>query len=181
MLYKLFALPLLCCLVVMAGLATTVQPARAEYYWNNGVTNQLPNNAVDAGTVEDTPYSLYVCRARHNGNLHPGKLAYYNGRWSCFIGNGGVEQRYETYDVLIVYGTTRLSWEWSQNSLPAYAMPGGRVSGYSNLLYICRAIHNDNSHAGKLVYDSGRWSCYIGNGGQEQRYDSYYALKLIAP
>jgi hypothetical protein len=28
-------------------------------------------------------------------------LAYYDGRWSCFIGNGGREERYETYEVLL--------------------------------------------------------------------------------
>jgi hypothetical protein len=162
-------------------LATTVKPAKADYYWQTNVKNKLPRAAISAGSISDSPYPVYICRAKTNGNLHPGKLAYYNNRWSCFIGNGGVEERYETYDVLIAYGTTAFSWEYAVGDVPAYTMPGGQISDTPYTVYVCDVNLDGNDHPGKLAYYDDRWSCFIGNGGEEQRYDEYYALVLTAP
>jgi hypothetical protein len=60
-----------------------------------------PGNATAGGYISDTPNPVDLCEVGQNNNLHPDKTAYYDGRWSCFIGYGGAEQKIETYEVLL--------------------------------------------------------------------------------
>ncbi len=139
-------------------------------------TSSPPNNAIVGGHIEDTPHAVYICRANHNSNIHPGKAAFYDGRWSCFIGNGGREERYEKYEMFV---GNSAEYKWSatvKNALPSNAVQGGHISDTPHPVYICRAYHNGNAHPGKLAFYDERWSCFIGNGGGEQRYEAYEVL-----
>jgi len=60
-----------------------------------------PDSAIVGGHISDSPKPVYIGRANHNGNVHPGKVAYYDGGWHCYIGNGGKEQVYDTFEVLL--------------------------------------------------------------------------------
>jgi hypothetical protein len=156
--------------------------------WTDWTSTQAgpPSNAVAAGHVIDSG-TCYPCSAKHYGggawNTHPGKLCQSTGRFSCFIGNGGVEQRYETYKVLT---GNPLEFGWvsttSANALPSNALWGGWVVD-SGDCYVCRAWHYGggawNLHPGKLCNYGGRYSCFIGNGGVEQRYENYDVMTRL--
>ncbi len=143
-------------------------------------TNQPSAKAVSAGSIVDSG-PCYVCRAKHFGagawNTHSGKLCRYNNRWSCFIGNGGREERYEQYETMI--STDWLDWGSNRPQPPARAIPSGNVID-SGTCYACSARHFGagawNTHSGKLCRSNNRWSCFIGNGGREERYDTYKVL-----
>jgi hypothetical protein len=148
-----------------------------------GATNSVLTNAIPAGTIVGA--NTYVCRANNAGggqaNSHPGKL-YKNGNtWTCYIGNGGTEQGYTTYEVLVGSSERRHFWRamTSADALGNDVVLGGGIVD-SGPAYVCRASNYGggswNLHAGKLIYNAGRWSCFIGNGGVEQRYESYDVL-----
>ncbi len=136
-----------------------------------------PRNAIVGGHISDTPNPVYICRASHSGNLHAGKAAFYNGRWSCFIGNGGAEQKFDSFEIL-TGDSAAFSWSGNlTNRIPDNAVVGGHISDTPNPVYICRASHSGNLHPGKAAFYSGRWACYIGNGGAEQKFESYEVLQ----
>jgi len=135
-----------------------------------------PDSAIVGGHISDSPKPVYIGRANHNGNVHPGKVAYYDGGWHCYIGNGGKEQVYDMYEILV--GAPN-KFKWStivKNLLPANAVEGGHISDSPKPVYIGRANHNGNVHPGKVAYYDGGWHCYIGNGGKEQVYDTFEVL-----
>ncbi len=112
----------------------------------------VPRGAQPAGDNGDgTP--LFVCRARHQGGIHPGKV--YAG--NCNIGWGGKEIVIGAYEVLV----GRLTW--------GRPTPGAGVVGGDNWgngrepLLICRAAYRGGVHPGKVW----KGNCNIGWGGQE--------------
>lgn len=174
--------------LVTGGLSSGTPSATAELFPGNWIDwrsarGGVPSGAIEAGHVIGSG-TCYPCSAQHNGggawNTHPGKLCQSNGLWSCFIGNGGVEQRYEDYKVL----TGKASdFTWvsggSASPQPSHRVWGGWVVD-SGDCYLCRAWHFGggawNLHPGKQCLYRGRWSCFIGNGGVEQQYESYDVL-----
>ncbi|HEY5956569.1 MAG TPA: DM9 repeat-containing protein [Polyangiaceae bacterium] len=161
--------------------STDVEGVNALYSgrWVSAV-NSVPVNAVPGGTIAGN--ATYVCRTVVAGggqyNDHVGKLYNDSGRWSCFIGNGGTEQRLDTYEVLTGGTSHRYYWSGSTSSipLPSNSVLGGGVVGVGPI-YVCRATQSSNTHPGKLVNISGAWSCFIGNGGVEQQFDTYEVLR----
>jgi hypothetical protein len=130
-----------------------------------------PPQALEAGHVTGLP-PLYIGRAKHAGNLHPGKIAFSKGAWHCYIGNGGVEQAYDAYEVFV--GAGPYHWVAVHNTLPEGAVQGGLVAG--DPMFLGRANHVGNVHPGKVAFHDGAWRCFIGNGGVEQMYDSFEVL-----
>lgn len=110
----------------------------------------IPANAV-AGGSENT-LVLYVCRARYEGSLHPGKIVSGN----CNIGWGGREISLSNYEILIGSGT------WA---VPRPGFAGAFIGGFEGgqPLYLCRARFN-GVHPGKVVGTN----CNIGYGGEEK-------------
>jgi hypothetical protein len=161
------------CTTCFIGLVVSICFGQPET-WTPGPNP--PANAIVGGHISDTPHPVYIGRAYNNGNIHPGKVAFYNGRWSCFIGNGGAEQRYDSFEILT---GDSAAFIWSKpvtNTLPANVVVGGHISDTPNPVYIGRVTHNGNVHPGKVAFYNGRWSCFIGNGGAEQRYETYEVL-----
>ena len=117
----------------------------------------LPADAV-IGEAEDGR-NLYVCRARYEGGLHPGKVV--SGR--CNIGWGGREIALPAYEVL---AGGRGAWGPPQADM-AGAFVGGAES--DRPLYICRARFGRGTHPGKAFGGN----CLIGWGGRENALTAY--------
>ena len=152
-------------------------------------TNTLPAGAIQGGTIVGLP--SYICQARIKGgtqyNTHIGKLWRDNGVWKCFIGNGGVEQAFGQYRALV--GASNTTWAATTSTLlpvtNVSTIWGGNVED-SGDCFVCRAYHSgggyDNTHVGKACRVSLTVTpCFIGNGGVEQRYDSYEIIEIVPP
>lgn len=113
-----------------------------------------------AGAVggQENGQPLYVCRARYQGGLHPGKLL----SGSCNIGYGGKEIIVPNFEVLIGSG------DWGA---PRPRLANAFIAGQENNspLYLCRGRYNNGTHPGKVV--DGR--CNIGFGGEEKMLNDF--------
>ena len=127
---------------------------------------RIPANAIKGGTElgnMNTGATLYICRAAHNGTLHPGKLI--SGH--CNIGYAGRELVLPEYEVATGTGY------WGKPK-PNYA--GALIGGSETerKLYVCRAHYRDSGnakgqHPGKIV--DGK--CNFGYGSREVRSDDF--------
>lgn len=115
----------------------------------------IPANAVQGGQENGTP--LYVCRGRHEGGTHSGKIVAGN----CNIGYGGSEVVLSDYEMLVGNGT----WGAARSGY-AGAFVAGQESGQN--LYLCRANYN-GTHSGKVIGNN----CNIGYGGEEKAISSF--------
>jgi hypothetical protein len=137
--------------------------------WVPGANGQVPQNAVSGG--QERGRQLFVCRARYQGGVHPGKIV---GR-NCNIGYGGREITVPRYEVLTSTRPNRISWQAAANGqIPPGAVVGGQEPGRQ--LYICRAPYQGGVHPGKLV---GR-NCNIGWGGNEVTLPRYEVMVLAS-
>ena len=134
----------------------TLASAQSPMKWVSGAA--APTTATIGGNENGQP--LYVCRARYEGGLHPGKIVTGN----CNIGWGGKEIVLPTYEILTGTGT------WGT---PSADFSGAFVGGQEarNPLFLCRAKFNGGLHPGKLIADPKTNTgtlCNIGWGGDEQ-------------
>jgi hypothetical protein len=137
----------------MLGQSITWQPARSPF---------TPNGAIMGGPGADpnpgTP--MYICRARFQGSMVPGKWVQGN----CNVAFGGSEQIMRSYEV--AYGSAR--WDAYRGSTYGLAQVGKDVDG--SPLFSCRVHYSDASgrdygyQPGKLVSDG---TCHIPFGGAE--------------
>jgi Protein of unknown function (DUF3421) len=155
---------LLCCFIVsmhaqnggMLGQSISWQPATSPF------TPNASNGAIMGGPGADpNPGSpMYICRARVQGAIVPGKWVQGN----CNVPFGGSEQIMNSYEV--AYGTAR--WGGYRGSFYGLAQMGRDVDG--SPLYSCRVHYVDASgtdygyQPGKLVPDG---TCHIPFGGAE--------------
>lgn len=153
-LYRLLTL-----LVLQAGLVQAVQAG-----WVSASDGQVPRESVVSGH-EANGTTLYLCRARYKGGLHPGKLRpAFKG---CNIGWGGKEVTVRQYQTYVI-------WQSASNG---FVPPGAIVAGREqdgNKLYVCRANLNGGVHSGK-VRKAFR-ACNIGWGGKEMKINPYEVL-----
>lgn len=155
---------------------------QATYWSATTSASEPPRDAVHAGWITDSG-NCFVCRADHLGNKHAGKLCKYDNRWSCLIGNGGVAQRFESYEVMhdrsrVWHNKPLFDWNhWDPANTGAIA--AGQISD-SGTCYACSVDiaqgRTTNTHGGKLCNYNDRWSCFIGNGGAAQRFEDYKVL-----
>ena len=66
--------------------------------WEHAIHGEIPTGAISAGT-EANGQNLYICRARHEGGIHIGKVRQEFG--SCNFPYGGKELKEGTYEVLV--------------------------------------------------------------------------------
>lgn len=122
-----------------------------------------PVNTVVGGGENGRP--LFVCHARYNGSLHPGKVV--NGR--CNITYAGKEIAFNRYQILV--SNLHLGWlPASFGSIPPNAISGGFENGHP--LMICQAQYAGSMHPGKLVGQA----CNIGYDGREITLPYYNVL-----
>jgi Protein of unknown function (DUF3421) len=119
----------------------------------------VPFGAVRGGTdVGGQP--LYLCSARYNGGLHPGKLRREFG--ACYIPFGGHEVALKNYAVLV---PRWLAFPPAGNIIPSFDFQTGNEAD-GTPLYTCRDLFNGGIHPGKYLESIGR--CNFGWGGREQ-------------
>ncbi len=132
--------------------------------WAAGRNGSLPAGAVKGG--REPGRDLYVCRARHQGGLHPGKVVARN----CNISWGGKEIEKNAYEVLLG-DSAKVSWINASNGrVPSGGFIAGRERGRN--LYLCRAGHRGGTHPGKVHL---KW-CHFGWGGKEILKKNYQVL-----
>ncbi len=142
---------------------------------------KMPDGRYDGGYDTSFNAALSVCRARHEGGVHPGKL--FGGK--CNIGFGGKEVVFDEYDVLVA----RQDAFWHIGSKQKLDLSSGLVAGREadgRPLYGCVARHSSGwaifqqyqgYHPGKLV--AGQ--CNFGWGGKETSSSEFLVWGLGAP
>lgn len=123
--------------------------------WIPASNGQVPADALQGGEEKDgTP--LFICRAKHRNEFHPGKTVDGN----CNTTYRGTEIVVSSYEVLT--GVDNPDWQFASNGeiLPG-AFQGGQE--LNRRLFICRIPFKDGLHPGKVV---GK-NCNIGFEGAE--------------
>lgn len=125
---------------------------------------EVPPNAVQGGF--DSSEQLYIARARHEGDLIPGKLHPSHG--VTYIAWGGGEHGHNEYEVLCAGGGQWVPVE--AGNIPPNAVPAGETSE-GEPLFIGRATHDGTVTVGKVQPSHG--CCYIPYGGEELAYKEF--------
>lgn len=132
--------------------------------WVPAANGVVPPSSMEAGF--DGSEQLYIARARHEGDLIPGKLHPSHG--VCYVAYGGGEHGHNEYEVLCAG-----QGQWVpvyDGSIPPNAIPGGE-SAEGEPLFIGRATHDGTITVGKVQPSHG--CCYIPYGGQELAYKEF--------
>lgn len=184
-------------MLVIAGMAGVMQGANAQqqtpaadprtwapyvdgvasmtpYAWISGAQ---PRDARLAGAVvggQVGAQAMMLCRARHQGGLHPGKV------WAgnCYIGYGGREVAVADFDIL----TRSVPQQYAPSFPDVWREPAAIdpkmsfIAGNEGAqpMRPCRAPLQDGVHSGKEV--AGK--CNIGWGGKEIVVEKYEILVL---
>jgi hypothetical protein len=148
----------------------------ADANWINAKKGSIPEGAFKGGQ-EHPPgkQTLYVCHAKFNGGVHPGKVRPAFG--GCNIGWGGKEHAVGKYQVL----KTNPKYRWvpaKGGHIPKRAVKGGYEKGGKPGLFICRAKFKNGTHPGKVRPAFG--GCNIGWGGKEHTVQKYSVL-VVSP
>ncbi|XP_037524814.2 uncharacterized protein LOC119401879 [Rhipicephalus sanguineus] len=144
---------------------------RQLFQWVAWDGDIVPKNAVPGG--QDKYGVIYICRAKHHGDVIPGKLVSWHKR--CYIAYDGAEHGYEEFEVFL-NEETPAAVEW----VPVFncSLPSGIVQGgitYGGIpLYIGRTNHSGRLNIGKVVSSDG--CLYIPYYSKEHRYTEYEAL-----
>ena len=137
------------------------------YQWVPASNGTVPVGAAAHGR-EANGEALFVCRARLEGGLHPGKVRGEFG--AANIPYGGQEVKVNPYEVLMDEGA------WAPAS--GGQVPTGAVSwGYEangEALFVCRAQYAGGVHPGKVRGEFG--AANIPYGGQEVKVNPYEVL-----
>ncbi|XP_018494734.1 natterin-3 isoform X2 [Galendromus occidentalis] len=131
----------------------------------------IPPQAVHGGE-DSSGETLYIGRARHSGDIVPGKVV--PSHSCCYVAWGGQENSHRDYEILVTHSESEFAWEHaSQGRLPAGALQGG-VTTDGEPLYIGRVHHEGSLTIGKVQPSHG--VCYIPYGGQEVPHTDYEVL-----
>ena len=140
---------------------------------------EVPMNAVPGGN-EARGAPLYICRAKRDDGIHPGKV--FDGK--CNVPWGGSEVVASEYQLLVTTGKVDLVWR-SGGDLRS-AVVGGQVG--NKLLRVCRVAHRAGGIAGWLSTDLGthpgklaNGRCYFSYGGGELVRSDFEFLSVEIP
>lgn len=134
--------------------------------WVDCTHGVVPPNAVQAGFDGE---QLYVGRARHAGDIIPGKVV--PSHQVCYIPWGGAEQAKTEYQVLC--NCDPVWMPATEGRVPTGALPAGETEGVEPL-FIGRATHNGVMCVGKVQETHG--VCYVPYGGKEMAFKEYEVL-----
>ncbi|XP_030375225.1 uncharacterized protein LOC115624613 [Scaptodrosophila lebanonensis] len=132
--------------------------------WVPAANGEVPPNALQGGF--DSNEQLYIARARHEGDLIPGKLHPTHG--VCYVAWGGGEHGHSEYEVLCAGGGQWVPVE--AGNIPPNALPAGETAS-GEPLFIGRATHDGTITVGKVQPSHG--VCYIPYGGEELSYKEF--------
>uniref|UniRef100_A0A1B0G458 Farnesoic acid O-methyl transferase domain-containing protein n=1 Tax=Glossina morsitans morsitans TaxID=37546 RepID=A0A1B0G458_GLOMM len=132
--------------------------------WVPAANGEIPPTSMEGGF--DGSEQLYIARAKHEGDLIPGKLHPSHG--VCYVAFGGGEHGHNEYEVLCAGGG---QWVPVQDgNIPPNAVPGGETAE-GEPLFIGRATHDGTVTVGKVQPSHG--CCYIPYGGEEVAYKDF--------
>lgn len=134
--------------------------------WIPAANGQVPPGAVQGGQDGE---ALYVARARHAGNIIPGKLVPSHN--VAYVPFGGTEHPHSEYEVLC--GCNPQWIPVTGNAIPPQAVPAGE-STEGEPLFVGRVHHEGTITTGKVQQSHG--VCYIPFGGQELAFQQYEIL-----
>lgn len=134
--------------------------------WVPASNGDIPPDAVEGG-IDGEPQ--FVARARHEGNLIPGKLV--PSHSVTYVAYGGGEHPHSDYEVLV---GCRPHWvQVEGTNIPPTAVPAGET-GEGEPLFVGRVHHEGSVTLGKVQPSHG--VCYIPYGGQEMAFQAYEVL-----
>ncbi|XP_037806146.1 C3 and PZP-like alpha-2-macroglobulin domain-containing protein 8 [Lucilia sericata] len=132
--------------------------------WVPAANGEIPPNSMEGGF--DGSEQLYIARARHEGDLIPGKLHPSHG--VCYVAWGGGEHGHSEYEVMCSGGGMWVPV--SDGNIPPNAVPGGETAE-GEPLFVGRATHDGTITVGKVQPSHG--CCYIPYGGEELAYKEF--------
>ncbi|ALC40662.1 CG10527 [Drosophila busckii] len=132
--------------------------------WVPAANGETPPGAMQGGF--DSSEQLYIARARHEGDLIPGKLHPSHG--VVYVAWGGGEHGHNEYEVLCEGGGLWVPVE--AGNIPPGAFPAGETSE-GEPLFIGRVTHDGTVTVGKVQPSHG--CCYIPYGGEELMYKEF--------
>ncbi|XP_055300716.1 uncharacterized protein LOC129567635 [Sitodiplosis mosellana] len=134
--------------------------------WVPASNGEVPPDAVEGGTDGEPQF---VARARHEGDLIPGKLVPSHN--VTYVSFGGGEHPHSDYEVLV---GCRPHWiQVEGDKIPPNAVPAGETA-QGEPLFIGRVHHEGAVTIGKVQPSHG--ACYIPYGGQELAFQAYEIL-----
>lgn len=134
--------------------------------WIPATNGQVPPGAVQGGQDNGV---LYVARARHEGDLIPGKLVPSHN--VAYIPFAGAEHGKTQYEVLC--GCNPQWVPTTGDRIPPQAVPAGETSS-GEPLFVGRVQHEGSLTIGKVQPSHG--VCYIPYAGQELAFQNYEVL-----
>ena len=147
--------------------------------WEHASDGRLPDDhlAVPASVDPVTGEVQYVCRARHDDEIIPGRLHLYDRK--CYVEYSGVHG-YTSYEVLLNRDGYNLGWVTSFNgNFPRGSIIGGYQSGWPQ--FICRVrmeIGGRVRHVGgKLDTKPGTEYCFVPWDTPERGFRDYEVLR----
>lgn len=132
--------------------------------WVPAANGEVPPSSMEGGF--DGSEQLYIARARHEGDLIPGKLHPTHG--VCYVAWGGGEHGHSEYEVMCAGGGVWVPV--TDGNIPPNAVPGGETAE-GEPLFIGRATHDGTVTVGKVQPSHG--CCYIPYGGEELAYKEF--------
>jgi len=141
-------------------------PSGGTPCWIPASNGEVPPDAPEGG-IDGEP--LFIARARHEGDLIPGKLV--PSHRVAYVSYGGGEHPHSDYEVLVGCHPRWIQVEGA--NIPPDAVPAGETSD-GEPLFIGRVHHEGSVTLGKVQPSHG--TCYIPYGGQEMAFQSYEVL-----
>jgi len=139
--------------------------------WEKASGGNIPHRAV-AGGVDEGGETIYVARAKQEGDWIPGKLVPSHG--TCYVSHAGKEHGHKSYQVLVNKSDADTAWLPASNGeVPSGAFQGGQDES-GEMLYIGRAHHEGTLTIGKVHRSHG--VCYVPYGGDEHAHNDYEVL-----
>lgn len=152
--------------IVFAESSSLALISSKQHYanWVTASYGRIPRYAVIGGYTGDGK-PLFICRAKYEGALQPGKIVGEN----CNFSYQGAEVMTPIYQVLI----SRSGFSWTPGN-DAFTPKNAISGGYENKhhLYICQAKYAGGLHPGKIL----NHRCNISYAGNEVAVEFYNVL-----
>ena len=162
----------------MDNRASSKQSRNTNYRWIRSKNGIVELSKMIQGGQNRNNVPLYLCRAKFNGGIHPGKLNLKRHK-GCHISWGGTEHEISNlnnweYAISETKILPNQNWQFTAGgAIPYAALQTGREAN-GVYLYTCRAKMNGGMHPGKVRAEFG--GCNIPYGGREYTVIEYDVL-----
>ena len=149
-----------------------------NYNWVSSSNGSVMLSKMIQGGQNRNNIPLFLCRAKFNGGIHPGKINLKKHK-GCHIAWGGIEYEISNptnWEYAISAANSLANQRWQTRSggaIPSSAVKTGQEAN-GVFLYTCRAKFNSGIHPGKIHSEFG--GCNIPYGGREHTIFEYDVL-----